>query len=323
MKELSNLILSLHRSCREMAVDRYQQWALEELKTRVSFDAALWASAHFDPDARGPVVHNVVLANRPLAMMAHYESIKDEDPLASEVRANPGVSCAINALPHRPGASREFRDYLVKWKIINAVSKVVVDPLSGLLTAISLYRESYDAPFTETERRFHDDAMPHLIDTYVANRLAHLIRAAHPRNAAIYASAVADRLGQLQIAPDGFQRLLLAEWPAWRGSRLPRELRHLIGHKSGCHFVGRRIYVRLSAADGVFLAQAREKRPADELTTRELQVARLAAKGLTYGQVGKRLGISPATVRNHLSAVYGKLGVRKQAELVSLLHDVD
>ena len=315
--------MTLQRSCRDMPVDRYQHWAMDQLKAQVPFDAAMWASGHFSADKRGPVIHNVVLANRPLAMMADYEAIKDDDPLASALRANPGVSCVINALPDLPGSPPEIRDYLLKWNIINAISNVIVDPLTGLLTCVALYREKRDAPFTESERRFHEDAMPHLIETYATNRIVHLIRAAQPRNAAIYASAAADALGQLQVAPDDFQRLLLAEWPEWRGSRLPPGLRHLTGSKTASRFVGKRVYIRSAPVDTVFLVQAREKRAADELTVRELEVARLTAKGLTYGEVAKRLAISPATVRNHLSAVYGKLGARKQAEIVPLLHEVD
>ena len=66
---------------------------------------------------------------------------------------------------------------------------------------------------------------------------------------------------------------------------------------------------------------AREKRADDELTPRELEVARLASGGLSYEQVAARLAVSAATVRTHLSAIYDKLAVRKQAEMVSLLDE--
>lgn len=45
------------------------------------------------------------------------------------------------------------------------------------------------------------------------------------------------------------------------------------------------------------------------LTARELDVLYLAAEGLSNGEIGERLSISPVTVRNHLSNVYAKLGV--------------
>jgi DNA-binding CsgD family transcriptional regulator len=47
----------------------------------------------------------------------------------------------------------------------------------------------------------------------------------------------------------------------------------------------------------------------DELTTRELDVLRLLATGLTDAEVATRLVISPRTVHTHVSSIYSKLGV--------------
>lgn len=51
-----------------------------------------------------------------------------------------------------------------------------------------------------------------------------------------------------------------------------------------------------------------------ELTTREIEVLRLAAQGLTYAQIAEQLVISPRTVDAHLRAIYSKLGVRSRHE---------
>jgi predicted ATPase/class 3 adenylate cyclase/DNA-binding CsgD family transcriptional regulator len=47
----------------------------------------------------------------------------------------------------------------------------------------------------------------------------------------------------------------------------------------------------------------------DGLTTREVEVLRLVAQGLTDAQVAQQLVISPHTVNSHLKAIYGKIGV--------------
>lgn len=49
------------------------------------------------------------------------------------------------------------------------------------------------------------------------------------------------------------------------------------------------------------------------LTGRELDTLRLAVTGMSMKEMGKRLGISPKTVDNHLQSIYGKIGVRTRA----------
>ena len=49
------------------------------------------------------------------------------------------------------------------------------------------------------------------------------------------------------------------------------------------------------------------------LTTREVEVLRLVAQGLTNEQVAQRLVISPRTVDTHLTSIYSKLGVSSRS----------
>ena len=50
----------------------------------------------------------------------------------------------------------------------------------------------------------------------------------------------------------------------------------------------------------------------DRLTPREREIIALLAKGCLYKEIATQLGISPSTVRAHLHAVYGKLGVKSR-----------
>src|SRR5262249_55562493 len=49
------------------------------------------------------------------------------------------------------------------------------------------------------------------------------------------------------------------------------------------------------------------------LTTREVEVLRLVAAGLTDAQVAEQLVISLRTVNSHLTSIYNKLGVNSRA----------
>lgn len=65
-----------------------------------------------------------------------------------------------------------------------------------------------------------------------------------------------------------------------------------------------------------------ERRPADELTARELDVLRLVGRGLANKQVAARLGISEKTVKAHLTSVFQRIGVadRTQAAIWAERH---
>ena len=72
-------------------------------------------------------------------------------------------------------------------------------------------------------------------------------------------------------------------------------------------------------ASGETLRARGPGRPIDELTPQELQVATLAAEGLSNKEAAARLFLSVKTIEAHLHRTYRKLGVRSRAELAPLL----
>lgn len=58
----------------------------------------------------------------------------------------------------------------------------------------------------------------------------------------------------------------------------------------------------------------------DQLTPQELQIAQLAADGLSNREIGERLFLSPRTISTHLYRIFPKLGVTGRAELSRVLH---
>jgi DNA-binding NarL/FixJ family response regulator len=58
--------------------------------------------------------------------------------------------------------------------------------------------------------------------------------------------------------------------------------------------------------------------PLTTLTPQELQVARLAASGLSNRDIGAHLFLSPRTISYHLYKAYPKLGISSRGELAHL-----
>lgn len=53
------------------------------------------------------------------------------------------------------------------------------------------------------------------------------------------------------------------------------------------------------------------------LTSRERDVLKLVATGLTNREIGERLGVSPRTIDAHLRSIYGKIGVASRSAATS------
>ena len=66
----------------------------------------------------------------------------------------------------------------------------------------------------------------------------------------------------------------------------------------------------------------RKIEPRDELTPQELQIARMAAEGLTNREIGQKLYLSHRTVGSHLYRIFPKLGVTARSQLRDALDEV-
>lgn len=70
-------------------------------------------------------------------------------------------------------------------------------------------------------------------------------------------------------------------------------------------------------ASALLSGMPRRRMKSDQLTPRELQVARLLADGLTNRQVGVRLGISEKTAENHVDNILNKLDFASRAQVAA------
>ncbi len=123
--------------------------------------------------------------------------------------------------------------------------------------------------------------------------------------------------GLVHQADSGLVDMLRLEWPTWRGPALPVAMAatRTRPHK----WTGAHIAVGAKPVKDMFLLSVRAATAADRLSLREQQVAQQFARGKTHKEVAQALGIAPATVRNHLQTIYGKLQIGDKAQLAECI----
>ncbi|MDO8568166.1 MAG: response regulator transcription factor [Dehalococcoidales bacterium] len=96
------------------------------------------------------------------------------------------------------------------------------------------------------------------------------------------------------------------------GKELVKAVRAVYGGESVLHpVIARKVISRLNAPP-----VKPGERPAADLSEREIEVLKLAAKGLSNTDIGARLFISKSTVQGHLSSIFNKLGVGSRTEAI-------
>jgi ATP/maltotriose-dependent transcriptional regulator MalT len=93
---------------------------------------------------------------------------------------------------------------------------------------------------------------------------------------------------------------------------------HLQRALTAFEFLGASVWAERAAAELAATAPTRQRREAghqEPMTGQELQVAELAAAGLSNKQIGVRLRMSHRTVGAHLYRIFPKLGISSRAAL--------
>lgn len=140
--------------------------------------------------------------------------------------------------------------------------------------------------------------------------LARLIKAEHPRVKILILTAYDDDpyvFALLQAGVDGY---LLKSADSRQLVKAVRDIAE--GEPALDGGIAKRLMARMRSGRVGLKGDKVVERPTD----RELEVLRLAGKGLTNKAIGQELGISNRTVQGHLARVYSKLHVGTRTEAV-------
>jgi DNA-binding CsgD family transcriptional regulator len=310
---VDRFLLDCAAAALDVPLPRYMDWAFDALAPLLRFDSAGWGIGTHDP----PVTHTVHLRGVPPAMLLAYEAgIVELDYIRAAAAAAPGTT--INDFDIRdafPEAAAAIDDRIsAPFSIEQTLATSLPhDQDSGLQHLILLWRARRFDPFEEGDRQIVERCVPHMVAGYRTAQRLHV----STNVAAIAGQALADRMGMLHSFDAAFVRALRRRWPDWGGSQLPEPVcAALAGGAAGHREAGLRIDI---AAQGGLFSLAATMQPETSLSAAELRVASLYADGLTFRQVAARLGIAPATARNHVQRSFAKLGVTSKVQLAARL----
>ena len=297
-----------------------QRTAFEQLRRLIPLDGGLLAVGTIQGGV--PQGHDVFLFEKSPELMESWETVKHQDRLAFAATSSPGTTINVSASGPIYDGCEVVRAHCARFDLEHMMCTAHIYADAGLYWVMSLYRSARRPAFTEAERETTELVSPHVFAATRNARLGELRTLTRVSDGHGQHAAIASAAGLVLEAEPGLVDVMRREWPDWNGPFLPPPLEVALRAGSG-RVVGKRIVVRVDAADDARLVHVRPRVAADELTERERSIADAFSLGESHREIGVRLGIAPATVRRHLANLYEKLGVSSKAELDRMLRGAD
>lgn len=315
--ETSPGFVGLLQAARTQSGEAFAAEAFAWMASKIPFDVATMVTSFVDRPAYVDA-HFHGLAD-PAAVLASWQAVSHLDELSPRLLQRP--RCAqrqdVDAEELADDRCKPLREHLMRFALLySACIAVPIDSASGM-TVIILIRSTPGQRFTDSELSMLESLAVCVAEALAINRSIALIRS---RGLGIgeLPVAVADADGALVQTTPAFVRLF---WPdsTPRTNQLPSDCISAI--RRGDAWI---------LPDGMYALHGVEEHPGwllriravsrlDSLSRREREVALLYAQGANHKLIASRLGLAPATVRNHLSRVYDKLGVSHRVELMAAI----
>jgi DNA-binding NarL/FixJ family response regulator len=314
MDSSNGLLIELLRSAQSFATADFQQHALQLIRSVCRFDMATWGTGTFQANTR-PKYHSISLHGIPSDVYRDYDKIAHVDGVSDEVVRHPSQGIvAFN--PKDQFVAPRYRDYLVymnRYAFNNLLYATTRSPVAKSLRFISLVRSDNAATFTKADIALSQDLLSFAIEAGVINHRLSTSTCKSPPHQEKSFQAIATTTGVVMSADEGFHELVSRQWPEHRTPFLPQELLRALMQSPDRKYFGTVVVASASLHAGMLLIAARTGNRLGALTPSQLEVAKLIASGCSNKEAAARLCISAATVRNHLTAAYAKLGLEHKA----------
>jgi DNA-binding CsgD family transcriptional regulator len=316
MDSTSGMFAELLTAASQYSSGDYQRSTLQMLRGVCDFDMAMWGVVSFARNAR-TVYQSINLHHVPAEVFTEFGKVADTDGVSARVLSHPHEDVAAFNLRQQVTDARydDFLSYVHRFEFNNLLYVVRPHAKPGALNFIGLWRRSDRATYTPHEVGRSSEllrcaVLGGIINDNLAFKSTTTIRADSG-----FVRARASASGVLLSVEGGFIELLQRQWPQYRGPLLPAELMRALRDARRYKFLGRHLIASaLTIGDTLYIVACPNVREV-ELTPRQLDVACLVASGCSNKEIACRLASSEKTVANHLSAIYGSLGLHGKAKL--------
>lgn len=304
-ERFSEFLLQLHASSRELEPLDFQRQTLRQLRWIIDFDFAIWGAG----DGSERQMHTATIVDQDPRLFDTWEPVKHEDPFANLVIGNTDHTWALADLPASALQTRAYNEHWRRYDAVQMLSTMEVEEQTGLHVFVTLCRDNERVLFSDRERRYKRMLTRHL---FLAAR--HNDQFTLQRDGESGGVAIVDWRGTVHSASSQFAELVVQEWGAKGRIKLPVPAENIMN--GACS--GRHVQLSFMPLGDRYIARAEPSSPLDKLTSRERDIARHYARGMSNKVVARTLGISPHTVRKYLQSIYQKLGIRDKTSLTML-----
>lgn len=309
--------LSLYQEAMHGDVSAYARAAFVWLRRHLTFDAAMLVTTFADrPAFLDAHFHGFTDVD---ALLASWQRVAHLDVLAPQLVAAPGVArCHDMADPALVGARFEpLHQHLQRFAFHHTLCIALRGRDPQHLTVIILVRHTPGTRGTADELLLLERLGPPLAESYEACRSLALLRRSGADAQQLHMARVDRRGAFVQTTPAFSQAMWAGAGP--QNVHLDADVFRALKQGRAWPLPGKRLTLHAQPDGDGWLLRLRPSSAADQLTARELEVARRFARGESYRAIAGALALAPATVRNHLSNVYAKLDVRHRAALIDAL----
>lgn len=316
IQQFSHFVSELNEQMQTLNASELADWAVSDLADKLNFDSAWFGWA--DLSDACPKIEASGTLHLPDTFYQYWQQMATDDVLVKQVLED-GVSVASYDRQGKlqTDGMADLSDHFDLAKILTVTPEA--KDISRLFFLSAYRAKSNSGQWISADEEYLQCAVDQLGKALRTSQIKQGRRAD-----GVQLDVVVSASGMVLLGLDAFTRNLGYLFEHWQGPYLPQPLLHCALYPGQHILMEQQLIVTSRPAqpkDNLPLVNLfiRTMTLVDRLSKRELQVSEALVQGLSHKEVAKNLGISPATVRNQIQAIYQKLDIDNRACLSQLL----